>query len=155
MKTSELMKASFLYCTLVVTCIFSACSNSPSTGSQSSSEGTAVADSGQENATIESAKAKFAKGYELLSKSDCKACHDTGNEIVGPSFERIAARYVYSDANITHLAERVITGVKTGEGVWGKAEMTPHVNMSKTDAEEIIKYVLSMPPKQGLDTIAK
>ena len=86
------------------------------------------------------------RGEALFMKSDCKSCHDRQNNIIGPSLAQIAARYAFNDANISHLAKRVIDGVKMNEGVWGKQEMTPHPDVNQQDAELMVKYILSLPP---------
>jgi cytochrome c len=53
----------------------------------------------------------------------------------------IAARYDSTKAGtVEHLAQKVITG---GKGSWGDVPMTPHPGLSKQDAEELVKYVLS------------
>jgi cytochrome c len=42
------------------------------------------------------------------------------------------------------LADKIIKG---GAGVWGQIPMTPHPNLSKQDAEQIVKYVLLLKNK--------
>jgi len=102
--------------------------------------------SSKKTAEKETDTLKFIKGKALFAQNDCGGCHDEKDAIVGPSFSHIAAEYDATPANITHLGYVVIRGVKPNEGVWGSREMTPHPKLSREDAEEIVKYMLSFPP---------
>jgi cytochrome c len=81
------------------------------------------------------------QGMALLAKSDCKACHSVNARMVGPAFAEVARRYKNSPANIARLTGKVING---GAGVWGQVPMPPHSTMSKKDASDIVKYILSL-----------
>lgn len=81
------------------------------------------------------------KGKGLMAGMDCAACHKEHDKLVGPSFADIAAKYPANDKNIDYLASKIITG---GKGVWGDVAMTPHPAVSKDDAREIAKYILSV-----------
>ncbi|ADY53719.1 cytochrome c class I [Pseudopedobacter saltans DSM 12145] len=80
-------------------------------------------------------------GKQLISKSDCKSCHTEKSKLIGPSYKDIAAKYPSNSKNISLLAGKVIKG---GAGVWGQIPMTPHPQMSKKDAEEMVKYILTI-----------
>ena len=80
------------------------------------------------------------KGEEKIKKNDCLACHKMNEELVGPSFEQVAARYPVSEATIEKLSDKIIKG---GQGSWGKIFMTPHPNLSPEEAKMILKYILS------------
>ncbi|WP_276090743.1 c-type cytochrome [Pedobacter sp. JY14-1] len=80
-------------------------------------------------------------GEGLIQKSDCLACHNVSKKIVGPAYKAVAAKYEANDANIEALAEKIING---GAGVWGAVPMSPHPALSKTDAKEMVKYILSL-----------
>jgi len=80
-------------------------------------------------------------GKQLISKSDCMSCHADKSKIIGPSYLDVANKYEASPENITLLAGRIIKG---GQGVWGEIPMTPHPQLSQQDAEEMVKYILTI-----------
>jgi len=82
-------------------------------------------------------------GEKLIAKSDCVGCHNKTQKVVGPSYTEIAAKYESNDANIDLLAGKIISG---GSGVWGEVAMTAHASLSKDDAKEMVKYILSLKP---------
>lgn len=96
-----------------------------------------------ENATEQKASSEnnFEKGISLISYSDCLSCHNVDEKIVGPSYEAVAEKYEFNDKNVDYLAGKIITG---GKGVWGQVPMTPHPDLSKEDAREMAKYILSL-----------
>jgi cytochrome c len=84
-------------------------------------------------------------GKSLIASSDCKACHQVNAKSVGPSFMAISTKYI-SDKNAPgYLANKIITG---GGGVWGEHAMSAHPQISKEDATEIVKYVLTVSNNQ-------
>jgi len=83
----------------------------------------------------------FTKGSMLISQSDCVGCHKEDSKLVGPAYKEIAAKYPSTDENVKHLADKIISG---GKGVWGEIPMTAHPAVSKADAEEMVKYILSL-----------
>nr|WP_068888978.1 c-type cytochrome [Pedobacter panaciterrae] len=87
------------------------------------------------------AAAEKSKGEALIAKSDCLACHSKTQKLVGPAYVNVAGKYPATDENIEHLAEKIIAG---GQGVWGAIPMTPHPSLSKDDAKEMVKYILSL-----------
>lgn len=80
-------------------------------------------------------------GKSLIAKSDCRACHLPNQSSVGPSFVSIANRYKKTESEINKLASKVING---GSGVWGTHAMSAHPELSKKDAVEMVKYILSL-----------
>lgn len=80
-------------------------------------------------------------GEKLVAKADCIGCHNKTQKVIGPSYVDIAAKYPATDENIDHLAGKIISG---GKGVWGDIAMTPHASISKDDAKEMVKYILSL-----------
>ena len=82
-------------------------------------------------------------GEKLINTADCIGCHNKTQKIIGPSYVDIAAKYEATDKNIELLAGKIING---GKGVWGDIAMTPHASMSKDDAKEMVKYILSLKP---------
>lgn len=82
----------------------------------------------------------YIAGLELISKSDCLTCHKPTEKLTGPSYQDVANKYAsQAPAIIPQLAEKIIKG---GSGVWGEVPMLPHPNISKADAETMVKYVL-------------
>jgi len=87
------------------------------------------------------ATAEKGKGEALIAKSDCLACHSKTQKLVGPAYVNVAGKYPATEENIDHLADKIIAG---GQGVWGAIPMTPHPTLSKDDAKEMVKYILSL-----------
>lgn len=81
----------------------------------------------------------FVKGLALVKENDCPSCHMVERKIVGPSYAEVADKYEYNDENVETLASRVIAG---NVGEWGEIPMPAHPNLSKEDAEQMVKYVL-------------
>ena len=79
------------------------------------------------------------EGKSLVEGADCLSCHKVDSKLVGPSYQDVAAKY--TDADIDHLATKIIDG---GKGVWGEIPMTPHAGMSKENAKKMVKYILSL-----------
>lgn len=109
--------------------------------------GAATANTGT-NATKTTAAAKpaaaqqnFDKGKNLIATSDCLACHKVDQKLVGPAYEEVAAKYELNDKNVDYLAGKIIEG---GAGVWGQIPMSPHPDLSRDNAKEMAKYILSL-----------
>ncbi len=84
---------------------------------------------------------EVSKGLSLIKGSDCTACHKDTEDLVGPSYLKVAEKYK-GDANaMKHLSEKIIKG---GAGVWGQIPMLPHASLSEADANEMVRYVLSV-----------
>lgn len=81
------------------------------------------------------------KGKQLIDKSDCLGCHNETTKVIGPAYVEVAAKYPMSELNVDELADKIIRG---GEGVWGDVPMTPHPDLSKEDAKEMVNYILSL-----------
>jgi cytochrome c len=87
-----------------------------------------------------SANPDYQKGLELVAKSDCLTCHKINEKSTGPAYSEVAAKYTgAADTTITRLAGKIISG---GAGNWGAVPMTPHPQVSQTDAEQMVKYIL-------------
>lgn len=84
-------------------------------------------------------------GKNLISGSDCKACHQLNAKSVGPSFMEVSKKYSNDKNAVGYLSNKIIVG---GGGVWGPHSMSAHPQISKEDAEEISKYVLSVSTQQ-------
>lgn len=80
-------------------------------------------------------------GAKLVAASDCKACHDINNKLVGPAYKEVAKKYPNTPENVNKLAAKIIQG---GKGVWGQIPMAPHASLKKEDAVSMVKYILSL-----------
>ena len=83
------------------------------------------------------------KGKALMDKSDCNACHQLEVKVVGPAFKDIAKKYKTDKTALDKLSDKIIKG---GAGSWGDIPMAPHPQISKADATEMVKYILSLAP---------
>ena len=80
-----------------------------------------------------------AEGLKLIEGADCLSCHKADAKLVGPSYQDVAAKY--SEADLDMLAQKIIEG---GKGNWGDIPMTAHAEMSKENAQKMVKYILSL-----------
>src|SRR5687768_241135 len=80
-------------------------------------------------------------GEKLIAKNDCKTCHNAKVQTVGPAYLHIAQKYPYNDESVTMLTDKIIKG---GTGVWGTQMMSPHPELPVTDAQEMVRYILSL-----------
>ncbi|WP_164464823.1 c-type cytochrome [Chryseobacterium indologenes] len=78
-------------------------------------------------------------GFKLIEGADCLACHKIDSKLIGPSYQDVASKYTKAD--IERLAQKIIEG---GKGNWGDIPMTPHEGLSKDDAQQMVKYILSL-----------
>lgn len=83
--------------------------------------------------------ARFATAKKIMEKTDCNACHKPASKSIGPSFRDIAVRYKDQADALDLLSNRVIKG---STGIWGDVAMAAHPALSKTDANELVKYIL-------------
>ena len=89
-------------------------------------------------------KADIEQGKNLISKSDCLACHQLKVKVVGPAYSAVAAKYPPTEDNINKLSEKIIKG---GAGAWGQVPMSPHPTIPAADAQKMVKYILSLKGK--------
>lgn len=80
-------------------------------------------------------------GRNLIAKNDCKTCHQLMGKASILSFMQVSERYWDNKNAIGYLANKIISG---GSGAWGQQVMSAHPQLSKEDATEIVKYVLSI-----------
>ena len=84
-------------------------------------------------------------GLRLISRSDCKTCHNSFVRTVGPSYMDIATLYSNTPENVTMLIAKVKNG---GNGVWGEAAMTPHPDTPEEDIRAMVEYIMDMDKEQ-------
>lgn len=80
-------------------------------------------------------------GKNLIAKNDCKTCHNEKVKTIGPSYLSIARKYSENTENIQRLSDKIIQG---GKNVWGDVPMTPHPSLKNEDAQEMVKYILTL-----------
>lgn len=83
----------------------------------------------------------YEKGLALVASSDCLTCHKLKEKLIGPAYKDVADRYTAHPDTLNKLAAKIIKG---GVGNWGPIPMTPHPDVSKEDAVQMVKYVLSI-----------
>lgn len=81
------------------------------------------------------------KGLELIGASDCTTCHAIDRKIIGPSYVDVAKKYENNQSVIDTLVAKIKKG---GMGNWGNIPMTPHPDLADADAQEMVKYILSL-----------
>ncbi len=81
----------------------------------------------------------YQNGLDLITKYDCLTCHKVAETLIGPPYKEVAKKYAGQSDAVSMLADKIIKG---GTGVWGQVPMTPHPNITKEDAETMVKYVM-------------
>jgi cytochrome c len=84
---------------------------------------------------------KSVLANQLINKSDCQSCHSVLLKSMGPSYSEIAKRYQGDVSAQNRLAKKIIAG---GNGSWGDFMMPAHPALSETDANTIVKYILTI-----------
>jgi len=79
---------------------------------------------------------------ELVKARNCIACHATERKLVGPSFKDIAARYRNDKDAAARLARKIREG---GGGAWGVVRMPANPQVSESDSQAIVQWILSLP----------
>jgi len=132
------MKKSFIIFGLALA--ISACGNNKSSNS-SGTDSTVTTTTTSSSTQSTSVAVKDTLGAALIQKNDCLTCHKLDQKIIGPAYVDVANKYIASQAVIDTLANKIIKG---GAGNWGNIAMSPHPNLSMTDAQAMVKYILSL-----------
>ena len=82
----------------------------------------------------------FTAGKRLIELNDCKACHAVERKSIGPAYIDVAKKY-RSATRVRALAQKIITG---GGGVWGEQVMSAHPQLKIDEAEDMVRYILSL-----------
>lgn len=83
-----------------------------------------------------------AAAAELAKANGCRSCHALHEKIVGPAYEKVAAKYRDDKEAAASLAQSVRNG---SQGKWGRIPMPAHMNMSNEDLTLLARWVLSTP----------
>jgi cytochrome c len=78
-----------------------------------------------------------------LTKYRCYTCHSDQESLAGPAFADVAARYRDRKDAVSHVAQEIATGVRTG-GPW---HMPPHPEVSRNEARAMARYIMSLGDK--------
>jgi len=90
--------------------------------------------------------AAFSTGKKFIEESDCKACHLVDKKSIGPMFIEVSNKYKDDAKAVEYLSDKIING---GNGVWGEVAMAAHPQLAKSDAQEMVRYILSLGNKQA------
>jgi cytochrome c len=91
-------------------------------------------------------------GARLIARSDCKTCHNTYVQTVGPAYLEIARKYFNTPDNVNQLVKKVKEG---GAGVWGEAAMSPHPDLKDADAKAMITYIMDLDKEEEAEIKAQ
>lgn len=81
----------------------------------------------------------YDAGLNLVAKSNCFTCHKLREKLIGPAYGEVAKKYANTPENIELLTDKILKG---GQGVWGTVPMAAHPELTKADAEKMVKYIL-------------
>jgi cytochrome c len=77
----------------------------------------------------------------LARKYDCMGCHSVANQLVGPAYKAVAARY----AGQSDALERLQSSIRNGSsGKWGELAMPPHPKLFAADLKKLATWVLGL-----------
>lgn len=128
------MKSYFILLSAV---IFLSCSGGAGKSTKSDATTDAIVNTG--GTAVDSSQ--NLTGINLIASNDCLTCHKIAEQSFGPSYQQVADRYALNQGNVENLAGRIIKG---GKGLWGQNAMTPHPNLTEPQAQEMVKYILSL-----------
>ena len=75
-----------------------------------------------------------------LTHYRCYICHSDREPLAGPAFADIAARYRGRQDAVSHIAQNITTGLRSG-GTW---HMPPHPEVSPPEARAMAQYIMSL-----------
>lgn len=88
------------------------------------------------------AVASFSQASEdIATANNCLACHKSDAQLVGPSYQDVAAKYKDQDG----AAEMLFESVKLGSsGKWGAIPMPANAGASDEDIKALVDWILAM-----------
>lgn len=75
----------------------------------------------------------------LMKTSTCFSCHTSRSKLIGPSFDRIASKYNYSEETVAGLTQKIMHGSK---GVWGDVQMPSNTDLKPEEITEVVSWIL-------------
>ena len=90
-----------------------------------------------------------ATAQDMMGTSDCLACHQTEQPLVGPPFREIAKKYSAQAG----VADTLTQSVKNGSvGKWGAIPMPPHPAIPEAEIKKMIEWILALGTEGGKTT---
>jgi cytochrome c len=80
-------------------------------------------------------------GRRLIESSDCLACHQFDRKVIGPAYVDVARKYRGDSTAPARLVRKIREG---GSGVWGKAAMPAHPQLTEEQTSAMVAYILSL-----------
>ena len=86
--------------------------------------------------------ASFSQANEdIATTNNCLACHKTDTQLVGPSYQDVAAKYKDQKG----AADMLIESIKVGSsGKWGAIPMPANAQVSDKDIKALAEWILAM-----------
>jgi cytochrome c551/c552 len=81
-----------------------------------------------------------ADGKTIAAENGCMACHSQGEPMIGPSFEKISARYKNKADASTVLFQSIKGGSR---GKWGVMVMKADTKLSDEDTRAVVDWLLA------------
>jgi len=78
---------------------------------------------------------------DLARAKNCRACHSVDNQVVGPAYKEVAAKYVGKEDAPAVLTKKIREG---GSGVWGTTPMPPNSQVNEAEAQTLAKWILGL-----------
>jgi cytochrome c len=88
----------------------------------------------------------IATGKRLIEGSDCLSCHQLNKKSIGPAYVDVAKKYHGDSTVIARLVRKIREG---GSGVWGKASMAAHPNLTDEQAHAMLAYIMRLADKSA------
>ncbi|MBL0741191.1 c-type cytochrome [Chryseolinea lacunae] len=79
------------------------------------------------------------QGLLSITTLPCFNCHTANAKLIGPSFDRIAARYPHTSSTEDALVNKIMKG---SLGTWGEIPMPPNPDVDPATAKEIVRWIL-------------
>lgn len=79
------------------------------------------------------------RAITLMKTSTCFSCHTSRTKLIGPSFDRIANKYNYSEEIVATLTQKIIQGAT---GVWGDVKMPSNTDLKPQEIKEVVSWIL-------------
>lgn len=89
-----------------------------------------------------------AQGLAIIRASNCFNCHAFSSKGIGPSFSDLVKKYAPTAVNITLVAKHVKDG---STGIWGNVTMPTHPELTYSDAQVIVDWILKKSCAEGTD----
>lgn len=87
------------------------------------------------------AQASAADMSALAKQKNCLACHSVDQQMVGPAYKDVAAKFAGNTKAVTILSNAILHG---SSGVWGPMSMPPNVQVTPAQAKELAQWILSL-----------